>query len=432
LKNPIQYTAAIPPQFTSVPVTQLALYIQDDWRIHRDFTVNFGLRWDKEIGSYNESVNPSSFPKPIPFIGDPSKRGQNHNFGPRAGFAWNVRGTGRDVVRGGFGIYYNNLQTLLNFPENRNLSVCNVLIKNPSYPDPFGGQSPTAFCSAAAPTVTILDQHFQMPYSEQFTLGYSRQITKDFSIHVDGIYSLTLHDWRTVDLNYPNAAGVRALPDWARILDHESISQSKYKALYIRAEKRYANRYQFLVSYSLASARDDNPQAQIVTPSNYNLDWGPAGIDRRHALVASASALLPGKVTLGLIWQLRSSLPFSALTAATDADGNRQYVAGTSRDQGNRDLSIAAVNAYRATLNLAPIAASQIDSSRFNSLDVRASRPIFARESLHIDVIGQVFNVFGVTNLTGGNQTVATSATFGNILGASNLQQAELAVRIVF
>lgn len=432
LKNPTQFTAAVPPAYTSVPTTELGLYIQDDWRVRPDLTLSLGLRWDREFGSFNEDLNPSSFPQPIPFLGDPSKRGKAHNFEPRFGFAWNVADTGRDVIRGGFGIYYNNIQTLLNFPENRNISQCNVLIRNPTYPDPYGGKSPTAFCSTAAPTVTVLAQNFANPYSEQFTLGYSREITKDFSVHVDGVYMHTLHDWRNADLNYPNAAGVRPLTAWARILDHEPISQSKYKGMYVRAEKRFARRYQFLVSYTLASARDDNPQGAVTTPSNYNLDWGPANIDRRHALVASGSVELPGKVTLGLIWQLRSSLPFSALSAVTDADGNRQYVPGTSRDQGARDLSLAAVNAYRATLNLPAVTSSQIDSSRFNSLDIRASRPIFTHNDKRIDVIGQVFNLFGVTNLTGGNTTRADSANFGKILSASNLQQAELAVRIVF
>jgi hypothetical protein len=202
--------------------------------------------------------------------------------------------------------------------------------------------------------------------------------------------------------------------------------------MYIRAEKRFAKRYQFLVSYTLQSARDDNPQAQITTPSAYNLDWGPSGIERRNVLVASGSAVLPWKITFGAIWQLRSALPFSALTAATDVDGLTQYVPGTSRNQGNRDLKLAAVNAYRATLNLPAIPASQIDSSRFNSLDLRASRPFFVKGERRVDAIAQIFNVFGVTNLTGGNTTSGASANFGRILGASNLQQAELAVRIVF
>ncbi len=247
LKNPVSFTAAIPGQYTSVPVSQYAAYIQDDWKVVKNLTLNLGLRWDKEVGSYNENVNPASFPQPIPFIGDPSKRGQSRNFGPRFGLAWDVNGNGKNVVRAGFGIYYNNIQTLLNFPENRNISQCNVLINNPSYPNPYGNQSPTAFCSSAPPTVTVLDQHFAMPYSEQFTLGYSREIVHDFSIHVDGVYMHTLHDWRIFDMNYPNAAGVRPLPSFARVLDHESISQYKYKAMYVRAEKRFAKRYQFLV-----------------------------------------------------------------------------------------------------------------------------------------------------------------------------------------
>lgn len=432
LKSPTLFTAAVPPQHTAVTTEQAGFYFQDDWRILPRVTLNLGLRWDREYGSFNENLDVSKFPTTIPFLGRPGDRGKNRNFGPRFGFAWDVFGIGRDVVRGGYGLYYNNIQTLLNFPENRDLAVCNVLIRNPSYPDPYGGKSPSAFCSTAAPTVTVLDRNFSNPYSQQFTLGYSRQITHDLSIHLDGVYMHTLHDYRNVDLNYPNAAGVRPLPQWARILGHESISQTKYKALFARVDKRFAQRYQVQVSYTLSSARDDNPQANVTTPAQYNLDYGPANIDRRHALVTSGFVNLPGKFTLGAIWQLRSALPFSAASAVLDADGNRQYVPGTSRNQGNRDLSPAAVNAYRDSLHLAPIPASQIDSSRINGLDLKVSRSLFVRDQRRIDLIGQVFNVFGTTNLTGGSTTRADSVNFGRIFGASNLQQGELAMVFKF
>lgn len=435
LKNPTQFTAALPPQTTSVPVSQYSFYIQDDWRVAQRLTLNLGLRWDREIGSYNEDVNPNSFPVPIPFIGDPGKRGQTHNFGPRFGLAWDVGGNGKDVVRAGFGLYYNNIQTLLNFPENRNISQCNVLITNPAYPNPYGGQSPTSFCSSAPPTVTVLDQHFSMPYSEQFTAGYSREITHDFSIHLDGVYMHTLKDWLTVDMNYPNAAGVRPLPSFGRILDHKPISQYKYKGMYIRAEKRFAQRYQFLVSYTLSSNLDNNPQAQVTNQNNYNLDWGPANIDRRNAVVAGGFVQAPWKITVGAFWQVRSALPFSAFSTV-QFDGLTQYIPGLTRNLGNRDNSqvLAAVNAWRASLAnpLAPLSASQIDSSRFNSFDLKLSRPLFVRENRRLEAIGQAFNLFGVTNLTGGQTTSGSSPNFGRILGASNLQQAELAVRYVF
>jgi outer membrane receptor protein involved in Fe transport len=435
LTKPTQFTAAIPGQYTSVPVNQYGAYIQDDWKVTPRFTLNLGLRWDKESGSYNEGVNPASFPQPIPYLGKPGDRGQSRNFGPRFGFAWDITGEAKNVVRGGYGIYYNNIQTLLNFPENRNISQCNVLIVNPTYPDPYGGKSPSSFCSSAAPTVTVLDKNFSMPYSQQFTLGYSREIVRDFSIHLDGVYMHTLKDWRTMDVNYPNAAGVRPLPDFARILDHESISQYKYRGLYVRAEKRFAKRYQFLVSYTLASNRDDNPQAQVTNQANYNLDWGPANIDRRHALIASGSTQLPWKFNLGVIWQARSSLPFNAVSTV-QVDGITQYIPGLSRNMGNRNNGaiLAAVNAYRASLAtpLAPFTASQIDSSRFDSFDIVISRPIYVRESFRVEARGQAFNLFGTTNLTGGTTTSASSANFGKILNASNLQQAELALRVAF
>ncbi len=213
LKNPTLFTAAIPGQYTSVPVSQYAAYIQDDWRVRKDLTLSLGLRWDREIGSYNEDVNPASFPRTIPFIGTPGERGQTRNFAPRFGLAWNIRGTTKDVIRAGFGMYYNNIQTLLNFPEFRNISQCNVLIASPSYPNPYGNQSPSAFCSSAAPTVTVLDRHFSMPYSEQFTLGYSRAITQDFSIHVDGAYIHTVKDCELSERGgRAPAAGLRAHP----------------------------------------------------------------------------------------------------------------------------------------------------------------------------------------------------------------------------
>ncbi len=433
----LTFTATIPPIYTQAPTTQLGLYVMDDWRVTRDFTINLGLRYDREFGSFNEDLKPSQFPMTIPFFGDPSQRGDTNNFGPRAGFAWDILGKQRDVVRGGFGVYFNNLQTLQNFPERRNFAQCSVLISKPAFPDPFGGKSPSSFCSTAVPTVNILTSDYRNPYSQQANFGYSRELTHDFSVHVDGVYIHGLRDFRTVDLNYP-VNGVRPFPQFARILAHDPISQSKYKALYVRAEKRFAGRYQFLVSYSLANNRDDNAQAQVVTPANYQLDWGSANIDRRHNLVASGSFLLPAKFTFGAIWTLRSSLPFSALANNVDVDGVRQYVPGTSRNQGGRNLNLASVNAYRATLGLPAIAS--VSSSRFNSFDIRISRPIFEREHRRLEIIGQVFNLFGTENLasasgqvsTGGNLTNATSPNFGKILGAANLQQAELAARFVF
>lgn len=442
-----QFTATIPPIYTSETTKQLGLYIMDEWRVRPGLTATIGLRYDREFGDFNEQLDPSKFPLKIPFLGNPADRGAKKNFGPRFGLAWDVTGHSKDVIRLGYGIYYNNLQTLQNFPELRNFQQCNVLIKPATYPNPYGSQSPSSFCSTAAPTVNILSQDYRNPYSQQFNLGYARTLPHGLTLHFDGVYTHTLGDYRTVDLNYPTTgatqnygalSGSRPNSAFARILEHDPISQSKYKAVYIRAERRWADRYQFLVSYSLSSCTDDNPQGSIINPANYRLDWGPCNIDRRHNLVASGSINLPWKLTFGAIWYLRSALPFSALTALTDVDGNRQYVPGTSRNQGSRNLDVAAVNAYRATLGLAPV--TGFDSSRYNDLDTKISRQFHVREKAYFELSAQVFNTLGTQNLgsasgqvsTGGNSTAAYSPSFGKIANAFNLQQAELVGRFVF
>ena len=127
--------------------------------------------------------------------------------------------------------------------------------------------------------------------------------------------------------------------------------------------------------------------------------------------------------------------------AREQLDGVTQYIPGLTRNMGNRDNGavLAAVNAYRASLAspLPPLPASQIDSSRFNSFDLLISRPIRVRENMRLELKGQAFNLFGVTNLgADAGHTNATSsassANFGKILAAGNLQQAELAMRFVF
>jgi hypothetical protein len=433
LTNPILFTASVPPVATSVPTWELGFFASDEWRVRPGLTVDLGVRYDRELGSFNEGINLNSYPKVIPFMGDPAKRGDDNNFGPRVGISWDPFHKGKDVFHGGYGIYYNNIQTLLNFGENRDLAACNITIQNPIFLNPFNGQSESSFCSTAPPTVTVLAPDYVNPYSQQSILGYSHQFTSNLVMKVNGVYQHTLRDFRTVDLNYPNAAKVRPLPAWGQINQHQSTAQAKYKALFVELDKRFSNRFQATVSYTLASSRDNNPQASITNYSDPNLSWGPSNIDRRNSLVAAGSVNLPWKITLGAMWTVRSSLPFSAFESVTNADGTLQYVPGTSRNQGNRGLSLSAVNAYRATRGLAAVAPGAINTNLFNSFDVHLSRSFFITERAHLEVIGQCFNLFGHENLAAGYYiTSAASTSFGTITSASNLQQAELAARFVF
>jgi hypothetical protein len=99
-------------------------------------------------------------------------------------------------------------------------------------------------------------------------------------------------------------------------------------------------------------------------------------------------------------------------------------------------LNLAAINAYRAQNGLGPVAASQIQTDRVSSIDVRFAKAIPVSGQTRIELIAQVFNLLGTDNLnapfSGGQVTSALSSSFGQILTAKNRQQGELAIRLAW
>ena len=166
----------------------------------------------------------------------------------------------------------------------------------------------------------------------------------------------------------------------------------------------------------------------------------PAASSRwwRHAVVASGSFLLPASVTLGAVSTARSPLPWSA-TAGRDLnrDGfNTDLVAGTTRNSGNRDLNLTAVNAWRALNGLGPVSESQIDTSRINIMDARVSKAFTFGSGRKIEFLAQAFNLLNRKNLQAqfgsGRVGNSLSPVFGTIVSARPNFQGEIALRATF
>ena len=445
LSNPILFEAELPFWVERQKHHFHQFYLQDEWRPLSNLTLNLGVRYEVDTGVWNRNRdNNTYYPTPLPYV-DFASRGDFNNFSPRFGLVWDPADDGMTVVRMGAGRQFNVIQNGIPGAETSFGQQFDIEIDNPSYPDPYGGLDPLTFASAGTPNIGIVSNDLVNPWSDMFTAGVSRELGASLALHVDGVYT----DSKGFDVGHRiNARDpvtrLRPLTDWGNITEDRSVGWQKYRAMYVRLQKRFSNRHQYQVSYTLAKSTDNsfgtNNTGNRTDLNNPDLDEGYSLNDRRHGLVFSGAMDVGAGVTFGGVWTVRSEKPFNA-TAGRDLNGdgsNSDYVPGTSKGQGNRiDMGtfLGNVNTWRATQGRDPVTEADIDSDKYNRLDVRLSKSFDVGPSQRIELIGQLFNVFGTTNLGGvgfRRQQNSRSALFGQILGAQNRQEAEIAVRFVF
>ena len=443
LTGATRFQASFPGLIRYQPHHYYQTYAQDEWKVSSAVTLNLGLRYELDTLIWNENrKNDGSFyPRVLPLVNF-QNRGDKNNVSPRLGIAWDVTGDGKSVVRAGYGRLFNTIMNGTPGAEETTLRQTSISISNPSYPDPYLGRSPASFASTAPPNISIVADDMVNPYADTVSAGFSRQLGADMAINVDGVNTKSNKFNAGVAINTPDPiTKLRPLPAWGRITQVQSIGWQKYRALLVRLEKRLSNRYQYTLSYTLQKVTDNSFGATstgtITDVYNPGLDAGYGNADRRHAMVASGAYLLPGDVTLGMVWTLRTTAPFSA-RAGKDLNGdgaNTDYVPGTHKGQGNRDLDIGLVNAWRASRGFGPVNPAQISKNDYNRVDARVSKAFTLSGKRRIEGIGQIFNLLGRDNLGGigsSFQSNALSDSFGQLLTAQNRQQAEIALRMTF
>ena len=430
-----QFQMTWPVVFRDIPDHLYTGYAQDEWKVTRQLTLNLGLRLDYQTMAWDEWVTMDRYPRPLPLV-DFASRGGKPLWQPRVGFAWDVKGDGKSVARGGFGTAY---QVFFNGNQGNELVALlqnNINITNPSYPDPFGGRDPITFVSTAPPNVGIMANDLKNAPTTTGSVGFSQQLMADTAINVDGVVQHTANLPLTYNINQPiTPTGPRPLPDWGQITITKTIGNYDYKAFLVRLEKRLSHHYQYQVAYTLSKQDTDFGWTDAYVHAQ---DVGPSSSDRRHQLVMSSGIQLPADVIAGVIFSYRTPTPFTASTGIDlNNDGStNDMVPGTHRGMGNRDNAalVAAVNAYRATRGLAPITEAQIDQNTLNRVDVRVTKG-FTFGGRKIELVGQVFNLLGTDNLGGiGSSQIgsAIAPNFGQIPSAQPRQQGEIAVRYVW
>jgi hypothetical protein len=433
LHGAILFSAVIPPIQTKKTTQYYAGFIHYERRAQSKINLNLGLRYERFFGGANEDLN-VNFPVPIPFI-HVKDRGNNTNFAPRIGTAWSLFDD-HLVIRSGFGVYYGHIRIGVNLGELRNYQQFSIALSNPAYPDPYNGQDPFQFITTGPANINILADNFRQPYSYVANTGVSWQVNSKIAIHFDANFNRTNADRKIIDINPRNSNGTRPFSQFGRVDQSESTARLDYNALYLRVERRFGKRYELLGTYTYTRSNDNNPLVRYIDPFNKTVDLGPSNGERRHAIIASGSFLLPYGLHLGGIYTFRSQLPWSAL-AGVDLNGdgfNTDLVPGTTRNSGSRNLSLNTVNAWRQFRGLPPISESQIDSSSISTLDLLISKSVNLTKKIKLTFLGQAFNVFNQTNLQsqfgGGRVTNSLSTSFGKILTARPSRQIELGFRV--
>jgi|SoiMethySBSTD1v2_1073268.scaffolds.fasta_scaffold110065_2 hypothetical protein len=452
---PTQYTNSL-PTYANIPTKTFAGYIQDDWQAASGLTLNLGLRYDLQKGSFNEDVpgllasiqdklgRDGTFPLDVSVVKQPTTgRGDYNNFGPRVGMAWDPRNNGVMNIHAAYGMFYDNMRTLQNFGELTWPQAKQIIITRPTFPDPLGGRSRESFVSTAPPNITVQSNDTVSAYAHQFNAGVSRTVARDIAVTADVSITNRYSDRDTVDPNLPDqTTKLKLYPQFARVNLWTSTANNTYRALLLKVDKRLANRYQFLVSYTLAKAMDTAATNQIGDRYGFFSIERYGAADRRHRLVTSGIVQLPADVMVSAIADFRSSLRF-APSSGLDLNGDGYAIdlpAGVMPGTGCRDMNLDAVNTFRRGRALTEV--TTVDCPGFANVDLRLSKT-FRIATYRAEFIAQLFNIFNRANfnapntsLTAGNDTAGrplfgqSTTLLPNINAPS--RQAEFAVRIQF
>ena len=285
----------------------LGVYVQDQWKVSKNLTVNLGLRYELQPGlseKYDHMTNISwawdnSFaptwvragsgdfyegnpPYPLP-AGIPYTRGKfgrttwqtaKRQFGPRAGLAYNLNS--KTVIRAGFGIYYPHDVGNTAFDVTRNQpfterinSTSNSLIPNATWASPF----PIIAISTNAPSWVWGDPQ---PYAPQWTFNIQRALNSSTTLEVGYVGSAGVHLQRTVYYNdSPPAATVnnrnllRSWPNMGFVQAVEAASHSSYAALQARLQHRFSHGFSVLSSFSWEKSIDNGSGIRQALGDSY-------------------------------------------------------------------------------------------------------------------------------------------------------------------
>ena len=415
----------------------MGFWFQDDWKVLSRLTLNLGLRYDNDIGMLNNSLQLASG------LLTPHS-GANLNFAPRVGFAWDVMGDRRTVIRGGAGIYYGDIEANQYYDQalfNGVTTIQASVEAKPGTPlnlsQPFGTATGADFLNQTVPApqqaLQLVQPGVQNPYTLQMSLGFERQLSPNWTISADYVHWRIYHDWLRIDqnLNYnpatgynlnPNTAG-RPDPRFTTILRFETpaAAGSLYDGFQMEVRRRFAHGLTLAGGYTLAREKDSTGGAFYVPNNQYNLgdEWSNGTDDQRHTLNVNGSYQMKWGFMLSGAFHFGSGADYGISSGSSpfaNGGSNRTFLA-TTKTYDNPSLNYA----YAQDPLYMLVKRNGFYGQPISRVDMRLSKTVKLKERYRLVGILEVFNMLNHANY-GSYNTSITTASFGTPAQNLNLE----------
>jgi Carboxypeptidase regulatory-like domain/TonB dependent receptor len=465
----------ITPEGFSYSTNDFTAFVQDDWKVLPNLTLNLGIRYDFEKLPDPQVPNAA-------YLQTSALPRDYNNIGPRIGFSWDPFRTGKTAIRGGYGIFYGRITNGAIYSVISNTAAAGGQFTLSLNPIVNGAQNPqaptypntlTTGSTTAARGINVYSTSLQNPGIQQADFSIQREIGWKTSLSVSYLLNLGHQLPNFVDLNIAPVTGTqtytisggrfsgqtftvptysaRINPNFAAVTNLISNVSSNYNGLVVQVDNRLDKSLQFQFSYTFSKSLDYGQNQSLYGDTNdpfdvYNLraDYGPSIIN------------VPHKVTGSLVWQPTLQSNNRYLRAAANGwnvsptlilQSGLPYSYGISESASpfttvpNSTLSINGTGGA----NYLPIAGrNSARNPSTQNVDLRIARSIPLGERVAIEPLVEGFNIFNRMNVFASNATAYTlsgttlnySSTFGQPTTAATTvfreRQIQFAVRLTF
>lgn len=321
------YTVTPGRQSNRLYVNAVGAFVQDAWKITPNLTAELGFRYEWNGSPVDGANRLVVFDLPTTSLFRVGTNGygnspyqQNHNFEPRLGFAYDVFGGNRTVLRAAYGLMADQPETNVVSGLNGNPPFASrVTYSNANTPIPLASLYTSA--GAAGIGITGVQRNLRNGYIEDFNANVQQELPYGVVGSVGYYGSVGKHLRTPLNVNQPNAAGVRPFQTIAltspispgarisgvNITQVSSIGMSNYNAMWFTLRKAFRNGLNFSFNYNYSKSLDTGSQSGTVLQDATRpyLNYGPSDYDTANRIAFNAVYQLPfhgGRLVEG--WQI--------------------------------------------------------------------------------------------------------------------------------